>query len=239
MNNDKAKSIVKKVSFWSMLGILGIVLLFILMEAIIPNQTINVFQVRTYIAEYSTMEPTIKYKDLVFVNKVKLENLKEDDLITFPADLNYDGEKEYATYYIYSITELNDGGFLYQVIAEGAPVPYTFSINSNDVIGGYAFRIPVLGTIIEFVKSPFGIGAILVNILIISGIVIIVKQGQNPTVEKVEEIEEVDVVKEIEKEEKPEATEKQDTKEPKKVEEPVKVKKETKEIKEVKKDKKA
>lgn len=213
MNNDKVKTIVKKVSFWSMLGILGIVLLFILMEAIIPSQTINVFQIKTYIAEYSTMEPTINYKDLVFINKVKVEDLKEDDLITFPADLNYNGEKEIATYYIYSITELIDGGFLYQVIAEGATVPYTYSINSDDVIGGYAFRIPVLGSIIEFIKSPFGIGAIVINILIISGIVIIVKQGQKPEVEKVEEtaevetkkIEKIDETKKVEKEIKQES----------------------------------
>lgn len=208
MNSDKVKSIVKNVSFWAMFVILGIILLFILMEAIIPKQTINVFQVRSYIAKYDTMEPTIKPNDLVFINKVKPENLKKDDLITFMADINYDGDTEMVTYYIDSITPVaNEDYYRVTVKSEGASVPFGV-ITSDSIIGGYAFKLPVLGPVIEFVKSPFGIGAIVINILIISGIVIIVKQGQKPEVEKVEEtaevetkkIEKIDETKKVEKE---------------------------------------
>lgn len=209
MNSDKVKSILKNVGFWSMFVILGILLLFILMEAIIPKQTINVFQVSTYIAKYDTMEPKIKPNDLVFINKVKPENLEPGDLITFTADINYDGDTEMVTYYVDSITLISDGLYRITVIAEGATVPFGV-ITSDRIIGGYAFRLPVVGSIIEFVKSPFGIGAIVINVLIISGIVIIVKQGKKPEVEKVE------------------ASEKEEIQEPKKTEEPVKVKKEIK-----------
>lgn len=229
MNNDKVKSIVKNVSFWSMFVILGIVLLFILMEAIIPNQTINVFQVKTYIAEYNTMEPKIKPNDLVFINKVKPENLEEGDLVTFTADINYDGDTEMVTYYIDSIAPVaNEDYYRVAVISEDAAVPFGV-ITSDRIIGGYAFRLPVLGTIIGFVKSPFGIGAIVINILIISGIVIIVKQGKTPEVKEVEENKEVEEVKEIKKTKEPEL--KEEIKEPKNTEEPTKVKKEVKEVK--------
>lgn len=185
MNSGKVKSMLKNVGFWSMFVIFGILLLFILMEAIIPKQTIKVFQVSTYIAKYDTMEPTIKPNDLVFINKVKPEKLEPGDLITFTADINYDGDTEMVTYYVDSITLISDGLYRITVIAEGSNVPFGV-ITSDRIIGGYAFRLPVVGSIIEFVKSPFGIGAIVINVLIISGIVIIVKQGKKPEEKVVE-----------------------------------------------------
>lgn len=221
MNSDKVKSILKNVSFWSMFVLLGILLLFILMEAIIPSQTLNIFQVKTYIAKYDTMEPKIKPNDLVFINKVNPDNLEKGDLVTFTADINYDGDTEMVTYYIDSIAPVaNQDYYRVTVIAEGSANPFGV-ITSDRIIGGYAFRLPVLGPIIEFVKSPFGIGAIVVNILIISGIVIIVKQDKKPEVKKEDEPEEVEVVKEI--------------KEVKEVKEPEKVEKEEK-PKEIKKE---
>lgn len=182
MNSDKVKSIIKNIAFWGMFVLLGILVLFILMEAIIPKQTMNVFQVRSYIAKYDTMEPTIKPNDLVFINKVKPENLKEGDLITFTADINYDGDTEMVTYYVHKVTQVGDI-YRIEVIAEGMSVPFGV-ISSDRIIGGYAFRLPVLGSLVEFVKSPFGIGAIVVNILIITGIVIIVKQGKKEPVQE-------------------------------------------------------
>ncbi len=176
MNGNNVKAIIKDIAFWGMFVLAGILVLFILMEAVLPKQTINIFQVRTYIANYDTMEPKIKPNDLVFINKVDPENLAEGDLITFTADINYDGDTEMVTYYVHNITKIEDDLYIVGVIAEGSSVPFGV-ITSERIIGGYAFRIPVLGSIINFIKSPFGIGTIVVNGLIITGIVIIVKQG--------------------------------------------------------------
>lgn len=176
MDKNKIISVLKDIAYWSMFILLGLLILFVLMEAIIPRQTINVFQVRTYIAEYDTMEPTIKPNDLVFINKVKAEDLEQGDLITFMADINYDGDSEMVTYYVDTITEVSEDLYRITVIAEDADVAFGV-ITSDNIIGGYAFRIPVLGSIIKFVKSPFGIGAIIVNGLIITGIIILVKNG--------------------------------------------------------------
>lgn len=175
--NHKTKSIIKDVAFWSLFVILGLIILFVLMEAFIPKQTINVFQVKTYIAKYDTMEPKIKPNDLVFINKVDASELEEGDLITFEADINYDGDTEMVTYYVDSITLVDSDTYRISVIAEGSSVPFGV-ILSDRIVGGYAFRIPVLGSIIEFIKSPFGIGVIVINGLIITGIIIIVKHGQ-------------------------------------------------------------
>lgn len=182
MNKQNVVSLVKQVSFWLMFVLIGLLLLFILMEAFLPKQTINVFQVRSYIATYDTMEPKIKPNDLVFINKVDPSKLQPGDLITFTADINYDGDTEMVTYYVHSITELTDGKYRIGVIAEGSLVPFG-TILSDRIVGGYAFRIPVMGSIVSFVKSPFGIAALLINAVVITGIVIIVKQGKPKAIE--------------------------------------------------------
>jgi signal peptidase len=51
-------------------------------------------------------------------------------------------------------------------------------LSGDDVIGVYSFRVKQLGVFINFVKSPFGIAAIAVNIIVIGAIVYIVKSGK-------------------------------------------------------------
>jgi signal peptidase len=141
---------------------------------------------------------------------VNPDNLEKGDLVTFTADINYDGDTEMVTYYIDSISPVaNEDYYRVTVIAEGSTVPFGV-ITSDRIIGGYAFRLPILGPIIEFVKSPFGIGAIIINILIISGIVIIVKQDKKTEDKKEDEPEELEVVKEIKEVKEPEKLEKEE-----------------------------
>lgn len=185
MSTQQIKKVSKEVAYWSMFVLLGIVVLFILMEAFLPKQTINIFQVRSYIVEYDTMEPTLKPNDLVFINKVDASKLESGDKVTFIADINYDGDTEMVTYYVDNVTSIDTDTYRITVIAEGANVPFGV-ITSDSLLGGYAFRIPVLGGIIKFIKSPFGIGTLVINGIIIAGIILIVKQGHNK--DKQEEI---------------------------------------------------
>ena len=176
MDTQQIKKVSKEVAYWSKFVLLGILVLFILMEAFLPKQTINIFQVRSYIVEYDTMEPTLKPNDLVFINKVNPSNLESGAMVTFIADINYDGDTEMVTYYVDDITSIDSDTYRITVIAEGSTVPFGV-ITSESILGGYAFRIPVLGGIIRFIKSPFGIGTLVINGLIITGIILIVKQG--------------------------------------------------------------
>lgn len=171
---------------WGSFALLGILILFILMEALIPNQTINVFQVRSYIANYDTMEPTIKPNDVVFVSKINVASLEQGDMVTFTADINYDGDTEMVTYYVDELVERNDGKYNIVVIQEGATTPFG-TISYERIHGGYAFRIPYLGAVLNFMKSPLGIATIAVNVLVIIGIVVLVKK---PTENKKNSVQE-------------------------------------------------
>jgi signal peptidase len=60
----------------------------------------------------------------------------------------------------------------------GSEVPDTWILSEADVIGEYGFRVRQLGVFVNFMKSPFGIAAIAVNIVVIGAIIFIVKSGK-------------------------------------------------------------
>lgn len=183
--NKKAISI-KETLFYILFGLLGLLVVFIIMLSALPNLSLNGFGVRAYIAKYDTMEPTIKPYDLVFINKVNPDHLEVGDLITFYADIDYNGVDEMVTYYIYSIDDVN-GVNTFRVNAEGSNIPANVLLLDNQIIGGYSFRIPALGRLIEFVASPFGIAAIVVNVGVIVAIVLLIKDSNKKTKNQKEE----------------------------------------------------
>jgi signal peptidase I len=176
-SNNKVLLIFKNIGFGILFVFLGLVVSFILMEAILPRNTLNVFQVKSYIAKYDTMEPTIKPYDLVFINKVDAKDLDPGDKVTLRVSINYSPELTLVTYYIHDIWTNDDDEVYFRIVSEGG-TPMDRVYSEDELIGGYSFRIPYAGRVIEFIKSPFGIGAIVLNVLIISSIVVIVKTGK-------------------------------------------------------------
>jgi len=162
--------------------ITGILVLYIAINVFMPESTVKVFGFRPYVVITDSMEPVINVNDLIVVTKPKVDELKEEDIITFYADINYDGEKEIVTHYIYSINENTDGDLVFKThryFDEGAQIYSDYwVIGEDDVLGQHAFTIPYVGAVVQFVKSPFGIAAMVVNIGIIVGIVYIMKKSK-------------------------------------------------------------
>ena len=176
-SNNKVLLILKNIGFGFLFVFLGLIVSFILMEAILPRNTLNVFQVKSYIAKYDTMEPTIKPYDLVFINKVNAKELSPGDKVTLRVSINYSPQLTLVTYYVHDVWINDENVVHFRIVSEGG-TPMERVYNQDELIGGYAFRVPYAGRVIEFIKSPFGIGAIVLNVLIISSIVIIVKTGK-------------------------------------------------------------
>jgi len=160
----------------------GILIIYIVIGLFLPDQSVKVFGFKPYVIVTNSMEPVLKVNDLVVVKKADTENLKVDDIITFRADINYDGEKEVVTHYVYSVAGTGDN-----LIIRTHPyyensvdvIPDFWVLNGDDILGEYMFNIPKLGYVVEFVKSPFGIGAMVVNIGVIAGIVYLIKNGKD------------------------------------------------------------
>jgi signal peptidase len=182
----------KDIGLYVLYAVLGLLLVFIIMLSAFPDLTLNTIGVKAYVAKYDTMETTINPYDLVFINRVDPDELEVGDLITFYADIDYDGDADLVTYYVYSITTTNDIS-VFKVNAEGSSVPATPNLLEDDILGGYAFKLPLFGYVVEFISSGFGIAAILLNVGIITAIVILIKSNNKEEVKK----------EEPEKEEKP------------------------------------
>ena len=161
--------------------IVAVLSVYIVIQLVAPDMTVKVFGFKPYIVVTESMEPVINVNDLVIVSNPKVDELEVGDIITFRADINYDGETEVVTHYIMSITQ---DGEDYRIRtrryfadeADYSPDPW--SLDQNSILGTYSFHIPWIGTIGQFAKSPFGIAAIVVNLGVIGGIVYLLKKAE-------------------------------------------------------------
>ncbi|MCR3906321.1 MAG: signal peptidase I [Tenericutes bacterium] len=176
--SNKIKQIMKQIGSILFFVLSGLLILYILMEIFIPNTTIKVFQFKPYVVITESMEPVLNVDDMIIVYNPNLDNLEEGDIITFMADIDYDGTKEVITHYIHSITLNTENERVYRTIRHDGTVPDTWILGDSDIIGVYGFRIPQLGVFVAFLRSPFGIAAVSVNILVIAAIIVIVKSGK-------------------------------------------------------------
>ena len=158
----------------------GILIIYISISIFLPEKTVKVFGYKPYVVITDSMEPFIKVNDLIIVKNPKTDELVTGDIITFYADINYDGEKEIVTHYVYSINENLDGDLVFRTHRHFEAGDQVFTdnwvIGEEDVLGQHMVTIPYVGAVVQFVKSPFGIAAMVVNFGVIVGIIYIMKK---------------------------------------------------------------
>jgi len=182
LNKLKNNKVLKKVLSILFYVISGFLLLYILISLIAPNSVIDIFRFRTYTVLTKSMEPVILKDDVVFIYKVNPDKLEKDDIITFMADFDYDGQKELVTHYIHSVNEYSDGTRFFKTIRHGGTVPDSWELSDQEIIGKYGFRLNQMGLVVEFLRSGFGIATVAVNIIIIGSIIYILKSGKKEEV---------------------------------------------------------
>ncbi len=175
---SEAKKSLKTVGSIVFFIVSGLLVLYILLELFIPDMTIKVFQFKPFVVITESMEPVLNVDDTVVVFNPNIDKLEVGDIITFKADIDYNGTKEVITHYIHTITENSAGERIFRTNRYGSTVPDTWILQDQDIIGVYGFRVPQLGVFINFIKSPFGIAAVAVNLIVIGAIVYIVKSGK-------------------------------------------------------------
>ncbi|HKL47413.1 MAG TPA: hypothetical protein VJ878_01995, partial [Candidatus Izemoplasmatales bacterium] len=112
------------------------------------------------------------------------------DIITFKADIDYNGTEETVTHYIYSIDRTGEEAIIRTHRHFENPedvVPDTWLISESQVIGGYGFHIQYLGYAIGFIKSIFGILTIAANLLIFGAIKFINNRSKRRENQKLEQ----------------------------------------------------
>jgi signal peptidase len=191
IKNKKYFNIAKKVFFYVIIAFLS---LYIFFEIFVPSKTVKVFGFKPYYVMTQSMEPVLEVNDLIVVKNFDVEDLEEGDIITFYADIDFNGDNEIITHYIYSIAENASGDYVirthrYYEDEQNIVPDQNWILSEDDVLGLYSFHVPLLGYVIQFFQSPFGIAALVVNGGIIAAIVILIKREKKEKVIVKEEIE--------------------------------------------------
>lgn len=190
--NIQRKKIFKEIGFVLMFLAAGLVTFYILLSLILPSMTIEIFQFKHVVVNEDFMYPVVKRGSLAFISKVDLDDLEVGDIIAFEIQLDHDEEIETPINYIYEIfyTEREfeiDGEThtetirVFRTHRHASDIPERWILGDDEIIGSYRFSIPILGYIVNFVKSPFGIAALVLNGAIVTAVVLIIKSDKKET----------------------------------------------------------
>ena len=120
-----------------------------------------------------SMEPAIKKGDLIFTRKLADEEkatLTEGQIISFKHDLNNDGTPEINTHRIIEVITVN-GSVYYRTKGDNNPGADPYTVLSTDVISvfeeGKSAKLPVLGSISDFLMKPTGFLVVIVIPLVL------------------------------------------------------------------------
>lgn len=175
------KNIIENIKLTVQMIIIGAILLYSATLILMPKQTVKIFGFQPFVVLTESMEPKIAVNDVVVVTKFNSEDAKIGDIITFNADIDYNGTLETITHYIYSIDDSGEE-ILYRTNRHFEDVesvtPDTWMIPASQVIGSYGFHIKYLGLIIGFIKSIYGIVVISLNLVIFSVVKYMSKQSK-------------------------------------------------------------
>ena len=147
-----------------------------------------------------SMEPNINVYDVVLTKRVKPEEIKEGDVITFISSSTL-GEGLTITHRVKSVIK-TEGDIKFRTQGDNNPIPDSALVTSNNLLGKVVFTIPFLGYIQFMLQSKSGwlffllIPAIIVVIYDVVKVIKLsnVKQRLNETL-KEEEKDEVLVEK--------------------------------------------
>lgn len=166
----KENKVIESIKFIGTLVVVGVLLVYITINVVAPSLTIQLFGFQPYNVVTESMEPVINVNDVIIITDFDFESAQVGDIITFEADIDYNGTKEVVTHYIYSIDTSKETPIIRTHRHFEDPskvVPDTWLIEPSEVLGNYQFHVRYLGYLIGFIKSAWGIGVIAFNIAIV------------------------------------------------------------------------
>lgn len=193
------KKIWENIKLVGSMAIIATLLLYIATLAFMPEMTIKFFGFQPYVVMTESMEPVYNVNDGVIATSFNIDNAEVGDVITFKADIDYNGTLEVVTHYIYSIEGSGNDAIIrtHRHFEEGeVVVPDTWLLHPEDVIGSVSFGVKYLGYITGFITSIYGIIVLALNVIIFS-FVKYLKNHDDSEVEK-EETEKEKLLREIE-----------------------------------------
>lgn len=163
------------VLFW----VLGLLLLFMVLSGfyqhfVDPKGHTGFFGIGYAVVVSGSMEPKIHINDLIIYQAHEKNVYKEDDVIVYERE---DSAEEEAILITHRIRKIDGDTLITRGDANTADdQPITFA----DVIGKVVWRIPYIGVIANFVKTPFGMISVFAVIVLLLIINIILSKRRKP-----------------------------------------------------------
>lgn len=154
---EKAKMAKKVIEIIAIILIYNIILIVISSEHNIGFN--NIFGYKAYIIKTNSMEPTININDVIITKKVKDDEIKVHDIITFIQD------GEVITHRITKIDN-DDSKIKFTTKGDNNNIEDTFKITYDSIEGKHILTIPYLGILVQILQNKIIFLIILLIILI-------------------------------------------------------------------------
>ena len=165
-------------------------LAYIIINLFIPEKAIHIFgyQVTSISRLTESMKPNILPGDVIVIKSVKEEAIDEGDIISFYTYVQGIDRNQNLVWVkikvVHRVIEIDDETNSYitkgdnnnEVDVIRDENGEIISLTYDQVIGEYAYRIPVLGTVATALRNPIMIGLVLVNVTIVVVIIKLIRQ---------------------------------------------------------------
>ena len=148
--------------------ILGRFLLVLLMLIVIFLVVTPYFGWRVITTTGSSMTPVLKPGGIVITRPIEPTEIKLGDIITYRG--------RYDTIFIHRVVEIiEDDPLLFRTKGDAKEEPDPHLVHDYNIMGGVYLYIPIMGQVVQFMKTPIG----LILSLLIPGLIIIAMHMQN------------------------------------------------------------
>ena len=126
-----------------------------------PNETPDVFGIKTFTIISGSMEPNISVNDLVIIKEVNENEIKKGDIISFKIN------GEIITHRVINIETDTNGEILYTTQGDANNIQDSIKIKFENIEGKYIGKISKIGGILIALKSKTKLAIIIIVLLII------------------------------------------------------------------------
>jgi signal peptidase len=124
-------------------------------------------QYNTYTIRTDSMEPVLMIGDLIVVEDINPKDIKVGDIIAFHVDVTNDGEDDVIIHYIDEIINYDEDTLVYKSKPEISNLQDRWTIEEQDIIGIYAYKVENVGKMLLFLNSWIGRIILLVDIVLV------------------------------------------------------------------------
>lgn len=165
----KKKTLKKVLNIISTVFLVALIILLVFMFiARASGHSLSIFGFHVFRVSSGSMEPTLMTGDVILVQQTSAENIHEGDIISYKA---VEGEMagNIITHRVVTEPVAHGGVYTLQTRGDLEGAPLDPEITSDQLIGKYNLKLPLLGKLYSFFLTPQGLITIFLVIIVLFG----------------------------------------------------------------------